>query len=246
MQIKRIKALLLTAILTLSVTACGDSQTADKPSDTTDRQTKVSENAQKEEDSQGTDQTSQESADADGSNNTLILYFSANNSKDVDSVSSATSMTDGISSVEWIANIIQTQVGGDLIPIIPSKDYPLDYDELADYAKEERDDGGRPAFENLGVDPTNYDFVFIGYPIWWYEMPMIMDTFFDTYDFSGVTVIPFNTHAGSGDGGTYGDIRELEPKATVMDGLAIGGEDAGGDSAKASVEEWLKQLGFAK
>ena len=46
-------------------------------------------------------------------------------------------------------------------------------------------------------------------------MPMIMDTLFDTYDFSGVTIVPFNTHAGSGDGGTYSDIKELEPNATA-------------------------------
>ena len=92
----------------------------------------------------------------------MILYFLANNTGDVDAISSATPMTDGVSSVEWIANIIQTQVGGDLIPIIPSVDYPLDYDELADYAKQERDDGGRPAFENLSVDPASYDVVFIG------------------------------------------------------------------------------------
>jgi hypothetical protein len=60
-------------------------------------------------------------------------------------------------------------------------------------------------------------------------MPMIMDTLFDTYDFSGVTIVPFNTHAGSGDGGTYSDIKELEPNATVLEGLAVPGEDAGKD-----------------
>ena len=243
MQIKRITALLLTAILAVSLAACGNSRTADKPSDSTDQQTEVSENTENHTtEMQTDDQTIQETANDDGQKSTLILYFSADNTKDVDAVSSATPMADGTASVEWIANIIQTQVGGDLIPIIPSVDYPLDYDELADYAKQERDDGGRPAFEDLGVDPTGYDIVFIGYPIWWYEMPMIMDTFFDTYDFSGVTIIPFNTHAGSRDGGTYGDIRELEPDATVLDGLAISGSDAGKDSARTSIEEWLSGL----
>lgn len=242
MQIKRITALLLTAILAVSLAACGNSRTADKPSDSTDQQTEVSENTENHTEIQTDDQTIQETANDDGQKSTLILYFSADNTKDVDAVSSATPMADGTASVEWIANIIQTQVGGDLIPIIPSVDYPLDYDELADYTKQERDDSGRPAFEDLGVDPTSYDIVFIGYPIWWYEMPMIMDTFFDTYDFTGVTIIPFNTHAGSRDGGTYGDISELEPNATVLDGLAIRGEDAGEDSARTSIEEWLSGL----
>ena len=112
--------------------------------------------------------------------------------------------------MEWIARTIQENVGGDLVPIIPSEDYPLEYDALVDYAKQEANQDGRPAFEDLGEDPTSYKTVFIGYPIWWYQMPMIMDTFFDTYDFSGVTIIPFNTHEGSSDGGTYGDISELE------------------------------------
>ena len=151
-------------------------------------------------------------------------------------------MTDGTASVEWIANIIHDNVGGDLIPIIPSEDYPLEYEALADYAKKERDDGGRPAFEDLRVDPASYDVVFVGYPIWWYEMPMIMDTFFDQYDFSGKTIIPFNTHAGSRDGGTYGDIKELEPNATVLEGLAVRGEDAGKDSTKEAVLSWLEGL----
>jgi len=68
------------------------------------------------------------------------------------------------------------------------------------------------------------------------------DTFFDTYDFSGTTIIPFNTHAGSRDGGTYGDIKELEPNATVLDGLAVRGEDAGKDSTKEAVLSWLEGL----
>ena len=190
------------------------------------------------------DQQTETAAENESSagNSNLILYFSADNTKDVDAVSSATPMADGMASVEWIANIIHDNVGGELIPIIPSEDYPLEYEALADYAKKERDNGGRPAFENLSIDPASYDVVFVGYPIWWYEIPMIMDTLFDTYDFSGVTIVPFNTHAGSRDSGTYGDIKELEPNATVLDGLAVRGEDVGKDSAKTSVEEWLRGL----
>ena len=73
-------------------------------------------------------------------------------------------------------------------------------------------------------------------------MPMILDTFFDTYDFSGVNLIPFNTHAGSQDGGTYSDISELEPDATVLEGLAISGDDAGSEDAEAEVTEWIQGL----
>ena len=66
-------------------------------------------------------------------------------------------------------------------------------------------------------------------------------TFFDKYDFSGKTIIPFNTHMGSGDGGTYDTIRELEPKAIVLAGLPVEMRDAKNGPAKA-VEKWLKSL----
>ena len=253
MQIKKITSLVLAAALSIFLAACGNSQTtavtsgqdnqqAESTQTADSSEAKAPESAQAENKTE--DQQAETAAENESSagNNILILYFSADNTKDVDAVSSATPMTDGTSSVEWIANIIHDNVGGELIPIIPSEEYPLEYEALADYAKKERDDGGRPAFENLSIDPAGYDVVFIGYPIWWYEMPMIMDTLFDTYDFSGVTIVPFNTHAGSGDGGTYSDIKELEPNATVLEGLAVPGEDAGKDSAKEAVLLWLQGL----
>ena len=236
MQIKKITSLVLAAALSISLAACGNSQTTAVTSSQDKRQSESTQTANSSEAKET------ETDESSAGNSILILYFSADNTKDVDAVSSATPMTDGTSSVEWIANIIHDNVGGDLIPIIPSEDYPLEYEALADYAKKERDDGGRPAFEDLGVDLASYDVVFVGYPIWWYEMPMIMDTFFDQYDFSGKTIIPFNTHAGSRDGGTYGDIKELEPNATVLDGLAVRGEDAGKDSTKEAVLSWLEGL----
>ena len=73
--------------------------------------------------------------------------------------------------------------------------------------------------------------------MWWYTFPMIIYTFFDKYDFSGKTIIPFNTHMGSGDGGTYDTIRKLEPKAKVLTGLPVEMRDAENGPAKA-VERW--------
>ena len=69
-----------------------------------------------------------------------------------------------------------------------------------------------------------------------------MNTFFETYDFSRKTIIPFNTHAGSRDGGTYSVISELEPNATVLDGLAVAGENV--EDAEADVATWLTSLGY--
>ena len=93
------------------------------------------------------------------------------------------------------------------------------------------------------IPVEEYDTVFVGYPMWWYTFPMILYTFFDKYDFSGKTIVPFNTHMGSGDGGTYRTIKELEPKATVLAGLPLEMSDAERGNPKA-VSKWLEELGL--
>ena len=72
---------------------------------------------------------------------------------------------------------------------------------------------------------------------------MILYTFFDKYDFSGKTIIPFNTHMGSGDGGTYRTIQQLEPKARVLDGLPMEMRSAERGDVKA-ISKWLEKLGL--
>ena len=141
-----------------------------------------------------------------------------------------------------LAQEIYEQVGGDFRRIEPVKPYPTGQ-ELFDYTKEERDEDARPEFKDLNINLDDYDYIFVGYPMWWYTLPMMMYTFFDTYDFSGKTIIPFNTHEGSGDGGTYETIKEFEPNATVLDGLPIRGGDMSKDQTD-TVKEWLKGLGF--
>ena len=88
------------------------------------------------------------------------------------------------------------------------------YDALAAYAKNEHDEDQRPAIKNA-INLSDYDTVFIGYPMWWYTFPMIIYTLFDTVNFSGKTVVPFNTHMGSRDGGTYKTFREKARGATA-------------------------------
>ena len=232
---KRILSIILAVLLIASLAACGNGQK-------TETTAKSDATTSKADDTATQAKAAQQGAKTSADNDILILYFSADNTKDVDAVSTATPMPNGESSVKWIADIIHDEVGGDIAPIIPSKDYPLEYDALADAAKAEVDNNERPAFEPLSVDPTKYKTVFIGYPIWWYTLPMVLETFFDTYDLSGVTIVPFNAHAGSRDGNTYNMIREREPNANVIDGIAIAGSDAGSDSAKTQVVEWVKKL----
>ncbi|MBR0418954.1 MAG: NAD(P)H-dependent oxidoreductase [Erysipelotrichaceae bacterium] len=142
-----------------------------------------------------------------------------------------------------VAEEIGRQRNADVTEIEPVIPYDSDkdhYNALARYAKKEHDEDIRPAIKNE-IDIEDYDNIFIGYPMWWYTFPMIIYTLFDKYDFSGKTIIPFNTHMGSKDGGTYRTIRELEPNARVLEGLPVEMSVAEGDPSR-QVEKWLKSL----
>lgn len=88
-----------------------------------------------------------------------------------------------------------------------------------------------------------YDTVFIGFPNWWYDMPMALYSFFEEYDLSGKTIIPFNVHNGSRFSSTINTIQELEPEATVItDGFTVSEQNV--DEAVGDVAAWLDELGY--
>ena len=140
------------------------------------------------------------------------------------------------------AEEIAKQVDADIVEIEPAVPYDSDrnhYNALARYAKRERDEDMRPAIKNhLPVE--DYDTIFIGYPMWWYTFPMIIYTLFEQYDFSGKTVIPFNTHMGSGDGGTYKTVKELCPNSKVLPGLPVEMSDAE-RGVPDRIKAWLQE-----
>ncbi len=141
-----------------------------------------------------------------------------------------------------LAKLISDEVGGDFRRIETVKPYPTGQ-ELFDYTKNERDNDERPELKDLEVNMDDYDVVFVGYPIWWYTLPMPIYTFFDKYDFDNKIIVPFNTHEGSGDGGTYSTIKDWEKNAKVLDGLAIRGGDMESDQT-IRIRNWLKGLDF--
>ncbi|MBQ3929277.1 MAG: NAD(P)H-dependent oxidoreductase, partial [Clostridia bacterium] len=230
MKAKRLTAIFLSVAILVSFAACTNTET-ENSRETSGGVNNTDMEQSAKTDVQGSSETakSQSSKRSDGNSpektdsKTLVIYFSAANTDQVDAVTAATQVTDNTAAVQHIANVIHETVGGDIVKIIPSKNYSLEYNAVADEAKAERDNDERPKFEDIGVNIADYDTIYVGYPMWWYTMPMIMYTFFDTYDFSGKTLVPFNTHLGSGDGGTYQTIKELEPNANVLDGLAVSG-----------------------
>ena len=142
-----------------------------------------------------------------------------------------------------IANMIQTETGGELFSIRTSVVYPADGGELIDYAAEEQREDARPELTSHIDDLDKYDTIFVGYPNWWADLPQVMYSFFDEYDFSGKTIIPFNVHNGSRLSGTVSTIAELEPNANVItDAFTISERNV--PEAVAEVKEWLGGLEY--
>ena len=133
--------------------------------------------------------------------------------------------------------------GGDLFSIRTSVVYPADGGELIDYAAQEQEENACPELTTHIENLDGYDTIFIGYPNWWADLPMAVYSFFDEYDFSGKTIIPFNVHNGSRFSRTIQTIQELEPDATVLeDGFTVSKQTVA--EAAEDVAAWLEDLGY--
>lgn len=136
---------------------------------------------------------------------------------------------------------IQEQTGGDLFEIVPVEPYPTNYDECGEVALAERDSNARPEIQNLPESIDQYDTIFIGYPIWWHTAPMIIGTFLESYDLSGVDVYPF-TQSASMDTEQFDQsmdfVRQAAAGATVHDGLFVRASDTDG------ITGYLTENGF--
>ena len=143
-----------------------------------------------------------------------------------------------------LAKMIAEKTGSDLFEIRTAKEYPFEYTPTTDIAKKELRENYRPELlEDKNID--EYDVIFLGYPIWWGDLPMACYTFLEAHDFSGKKIIPFCTHEGSGMSGTDGKIKR-KVKAEVLKGLSMRGSTAQNSrkSAENQIDSWLKGLGF--
>ncbi len=147
-----------------------------------------------------------------------------------------------------MAAAIAELTGGDLFELRTATPYPEDYASMLRVAQEEIDADARPQLAANVENLADYDTVFIGYPIWHGRMPQAIYTFMETHDLAGKTVIPFNTHEGSGQSGTQRVIEAALPDSTVLQGLAVQGKVAQEDPerTKALIEPWLEELNMKK
>lgn len=142
-----------------------------------------------------------------------------------------------------LAHMISNATGGDLFSILTADKYPSNYNATINQGRIENSNKARPRLASHITNLEEYDTIFLGFPNWWYDMPMAIYTFLDEYDLSGKTIIPFNTSGGSGFSNAINSIREAEPNATVLDGLTIGANRA--VNAENNVLGWLRELGYA-
>lgn len=177
----------------------------------------------------------------------LVACFSVPETDGVDASSGASRVIDNgklMGTTQYVANVISKATGGDLFNIKTVRTYPGTHQALIDAAKKEADSNARPKLSTHIKNLKDYDVVFVGFPNWWYDMPMPIYSFFAEYDFSGKTIIPFCTHGGSRFSDAIKTIRSLEKKATVLDGYSVSRNRV--PQSKDGIIKWLDHIGLAK
>lgn len=206
---------LMMALAAVTFNACSDDDPLQKEPET--------EQPGNQDDNEGTenpDEPNTPDEPSGDSNNILVAYFSWGGT------------------TQRMAQQIVEQTGADLFRIEPVTPYPEDYTECTEVALEERDSDARPAISST-IDEeawAEYDTIFIGCPVWWWTAPMIINTFTESYDFKGKTVIPFCTYASTYRDETLAKIVELTPDAKHLKGFGAVSRNTDG------ITEWLKEI----
>lgn len=211
---------ILMATMMMLLTACGGGNT----------QTGADTSAQKE---------PQTTSSARSDQRVLVAYFSR-----------ADENTGGVGYIKKgntkiLAEMIAERTHGDIFEIKTVKPYPKEYRPATEAAKQEKEENARPEIVGELPDLSKYDVVFLGYPIWWSDLPMPVYTFLEGENFAGKTILPFCTHEGSGLSGTDRTIADTT-KTEVKDGFALIGHIAQNspDDARSALYEWMEKQGY--
>lgn len=164
---------------------------------------------------------SQKKTETEMKQNVLVAYFSASGTTKV--------------AAQQLAEV----AGADLHEIKPEKPYTdadLDWqDKLSRSSVEMQDKKSRPAITGKLTNMKDYDVVYIGFPIWWYTCPTIINTFIEAYDFQGKTVIPFATSGGSSIKKASEDLKATYPKINWKEGKLLN------RTSRKDLEDWVKK-----
>lgn len=236
---KKRTCFIVLSVLVLMLTACGSNSNSKTAYGViTQKQSNIEDNSN----SNSNDDANQN--EGVQKSNILIAYFTVPETDGVDAVASASRVVtaDGLlGNTQFIATEIQKNLGGELFAIETEQEYPGTHDKLLDFAYNEKSDNARPKLATHIDNLDDYDYIFVGYPNWNADLPMPLYSFFEEYDLSGKTIIPFVTHGGSGFSGTINTIKKLEPDATVIEsGLSISRNNV--SKAQSDIKQWTDSL----
>ena len=249
---KRILALILALTLSLSLAACGNTPSTEEEAPSSSSQVSTSPEQTEPSstpESDVTENTEPESTipaeSSEPDTNILVAYFSwADNAilaDDVDAVASPSVIAPG--NVQQLAGWVQQQTGGDLFSIRVTDPYPSDWDDCLARANQERGDNARPELVENVENLEKYDVVFLGYPNWWYGVPMALLSFLANNDLSGKQVYLFCSHGTGGLANSVVIITEALPDGEISDNIFDCYEEEA-PSSQEEIESWLTELGY--
>ena len=228
--VKPIATMLLAFVMCLSITACGTSESNDA-NDSNDAVT--------------AEENVSDSGTTTSEGKALVAYFSwADNAvtdSNTDAIASPSVMAPG--NVQELASWVQEGTGADIFSIQVEDKYSDDWDECLDRANQERAEDARPALTASVENIDQYDTIFIGYPNWWYGVPMPLLTFFEENDLSGKQVYLFCSHGTGGLAQSVDIITEALPDSTISENV-FDCYEQDASSSQQDIESWLSELGY--
>ena len=146
----------------------------------------------------------------------------------------------GTGNTREVANLLAKEANADIFEIIPENMYTADdlnyNDDNCRANQEMNDDSARPAISNDLSVVSEYDVIYLGYPIWWRTAPRIIQTFIENYDISGATLYMFCTSGGSGIESSISDLQKLYPDMNIVDGKRLN------DATETDIREWIESI----
>ena len=237
---KKCLALTLAFLLAVTVTACGSSNTPEPTGE-------AGMPAENEETVNDTAESSSAVADTEGQ--TLVAYFAYSENMgdtsgmEADAVTSAslnrsTDKTEG--NLQVMAQVIIEETGADVFHILIEEPYDPDYSTMLPTAIEQMENEDWPALQEKIENPSDYDVIYLGTPVWNASLPPAMHTFLEENDLSGKTIIPFGIHLGSRFGRILDEIETLAPEAIVTEGFTISA-DTPNREVETEIRTWLTE-----
>ena len=244
-MMRRWMAAALTVLLVLSFAACAGSRQEEQSASAEATEQSQSASVQEEEEPASTEQQPEEPSNAQESG-VLVAYFSwADNAVidgEVDAVASPSVTAPG--NVQQLAQWVSERTGGDLFSIQVTEPYSSDWDACLERANQERAEDARPELTASVEQLERYDTVFLGYPNWWYGVPMALLSFLEENDLSDKQVYLFCSHGTGGLASSVEQIDEALPDSTALSENIFDVYEEDASSSQQDILAWLEELGY--